>query len=60
MVYDPRLCNQWHADAIKAAVTVISEMRTHEGFEGRYVSHDYIKQCIIDDILVKSIPAGVA
>jgi hypothetical protein len=60
MAYDPRLSNQWSADAIKGAVTLISEIRTKEGFEGRYVSPEYIRQCILDDMMAKASPAGQA
>jgi hypothetical protein len=60
MVYDPRLANQWSADAIKGAVNLISEIRIKEGFEGRYVSPEYIKQCILDDMMARAGPAGVA
>lgn len=60
MRYDPCLSNQWNADAIQEAVTLVSKIRTQEGFEGRYVSPEYIKQCILDDMMAKALPAGQA
>ena len=59
-VYDPQLSNQWASDSIKNAVKIISETRTIEGFEGKYVSPEYIRQCIFEDMMARAIPAGVA
>lgn len=64
MIYDPRLCNQWQADDFKkntiTAITVISEARTIEGFEGKYTDPNYIRQCVLENVLENAWPAGVA
>lgn len=64
MVYDPRLSNQWQADKFRKdvihSVTVISEARKSEGFEGKYTDGEYIKQCVLENVLEQAWPAGVA
>jgi hypothetical protein len=64
VVYDPRLCNQWQADSFKksviASVTVISESRSLDGFEGKYVDPQYIRKCVLENVLDTAYQAGVA
>ena len=63
-IYDPRLSNQWAADNFRksmvSSITVITEERRSEGFTGKSIDPDYIRGCVLHNLLEAAYPAGVA